>query len=101
MENERRLTRTEAVDFDPVNLRVARALTKQIINRDVICPACLTFGEKHTLGRLDGEEETLSCPGCGLRIFVTVNGWPHHYKKRDAHSWLRFIDNEGVVRGDK
>lgn len=95
---ERTLSGTDVFGLDDLNVRVARAVTRQAKeNTTILCPCCKSKGVGQTLTVDDETPEVLVCPACSLQFFVSVNGWPHHYRHRSVEDWKRHIDIEGRV----
>jgi DNA-directed RNA polymerase subunit RPC12/RpoP len=83
-------------ELQELNLRVARGVTRQA-SRVIICPACASLGKEVGLTQDTNAPEVLRCPECGVEIYVSVNGWPQHYRDRPIHEWLRHINCEGEI----
>ena len=87
-------------DLQELNVRIARAVARQM-RGTIKCPACMARGVDQAL-LCDGDaREVMFCPICKLEIYISVNGWPHHYGTVPMDEWRRRINCEGEVSRPK
>ena len=99
LKSTKSLSSADVGGLDELNMRVARAVTRQITgNTSILCPCCKTYGQEQLLCQDEDRLESLFCPHCMLEFHISVNGWPSHYRRRSIEEWKAYINIEGKVK---
>jgi hypothetical protein len=80
MTGSRRFTQRDQHDCNTLNDQAAQDVLNQLGTVALNCPACLTRGRRSPLEITDA----LRCSHCDLMIELSVDGWPHHYRRNSC-----------------